>query len=346
MARTDRLELAKLVTTYFTEYLDQRSGLSQTSILSYRDGVGLYLKWLGDQIGCGLERLEPRHLDADGVLDFLQYLETDRKNSINTRNQRLCALRSFFGHLAHKRQEMVLDSARISLIEGKRGGARPLIDYLKHDEMLVLLGTMKGESIGMIRDRAMFTLMYAYGLRVGEVRSLSCSKIFLGSDPKLVVHGKGRKNHAFPLTQNRVVLLENWLAVRSPRNGADALFLNRDGEAFTRNGIADRLAKYVKLAERECPTIADKHVTPHVLRHSCAMRVFRDTASLTAVGDFLRHADAKSTQIYLHASIEEKEEIMFDLGAGDVERGDFSERAGSVLAALNTLGGTQPELGV
>lgn len=346
MARTDRLELAKLVTTYFTEYLDQRSGLSQTTIASYRDGVGLYLKWLGERIGCGLEKLEPSHLNADGVLDFLQYLEKDRKNSIATRNQRLCALRSFFGHLAHKRQEMVVDSARISLIEGKRGASRPLIDYLKHDEMLVLLRTMTGKRVGMIRDRAMFTLMYAYGLRVSEVRSLTCSRIFLGRDPKLIVHGKGRKDHAFPLTRNRVVLLENWLAVRSPRNGADALFLNRNGEAFTRGGIADRLAKYVNLAERECPTIADKKVTPHVLRHSCAMRVFRECGNLSAVADFLRHADVKSTQIYLHASIEEKEAIMFDMGAGDVERGDFAERAGSIMAALKTLGGTQPSLGL
>ncbi|MED5544624.1 MAG: tyrosine-type recombinase/integrase [Pseudomonadota bacterium] len=337
MARSDRLSLAQLIQSYFEKYLRGQCGLSPNTLQSYRDGVLLYLRWLSEEIGSGIEKLEPCDLSSDSVLEFLMYLEVKRKNAVRTRNQRLSALKSFFGHMAYEQPDLLVESSRVSLLKGKRSD-KGLIDYLTDTEMTALLRTMEGSDPGTIRDKAMFTLAYAYGLRVSEVQGLTYDRVFLGRDPQIVILGKGGTKHALPLTENCVTVLENWMAVRSPRGAVQKVFLNRAGNALTRGGIAERLSKYVPMAIAHCPTIARKHVTPHVLRHSCAMQILNKTGDPRKVARFLRHADYKSVEIYLHSSAEEKAKLMFEVEGTGIKRGSFAARSAGVLAALKGLG--------
>ena len=333
MSRKHRLTLAKLIGKYFGEYLQGESGLSSNTRNSYNDSVLLYLRWLSDRIGKDIDELDPVDMTSDGVKDFLRHLETDRGCCVRTRNQRLCGLRNFFGFLSYERPDLTVESARVKDIKGKRG-PKGLIDYLDETEMDVLLAAIEGEDAGAIRDRAMFTLAYSLGLRVSELTGLTLDRTFLGSDPEILIHGKGQARDRMSLTPTCVGVLENWIAARKSSGSTARVFLNRVGKPITRSGVADRLTKYVRIAEKRCPSIARKNVTPHVLRHSCAMRILHEHHDPRLVARFLRHRDYSSVEIYLHASAREKNRLMFDLGDTGIERGSFAERSSSVLDAL------------
>ncbi len=341
MNKSNRIALAGLIGKYFGEYLRDDKGLSRNTTMSYRDSVQLYLRWLADKLNKDIDTLAPDELVSDGVKEFLRHLEADRNCSVRTRNQRLSGLRNFFGFLSYERPDLTLESARVKSIEGKRG-PKGIIDYLDEKEMDVLLAAIEGQEPGAVRDRAMFTLAYSLGLRVSEITGLTLDRIFLGPDPEILIHGKGHARDRMSLTLTCVGVLEAWLTVRRPSEAAAKVFLNRVGEPITPSGVADRLAKYVRIAAQRCPSIERKRVTPHVLRHSCAMRILHEHHDPRLVARFLRHKDYSSVEIYLHASAREKKRLMFELGDTGIARGSFSERSSSVLAALSKVGRTNP----
>lgn len=328
-----RIELAEVIGSYFGVYLQGEKGLSRNTRKSYFFSVELYLRWLRDTRGKSIDELDPEDLTGQSAKEFLRHLEEDRDCCVRTRNQRLSGLKNFFGYLAYERPDLVLESARLKDIRGKRG-PKGLIDWLDEKEMEVLLAAIEGDGAGTIRDKAMFTLGYALGLRVSEITGLTLDRIFLGSDPQILIHGKGGTRDPMPLPDDCVTVLENWLAVRRPNGEVARVFLNRIGKPITRAGVADRLAKYVKIAEARCASITRKTVSPHVLRHSCAMRILHQQHDPRVVARFLRHRDFGSVEIYLHASSREKKRLMFELGDTGIKPGSFAKRSTGVLAAL------------
>lgn len=329
-----RMALAEIIGMYFGVYLQSDRGLSLNTRSSYFAAVELYVDWLTKKLGKGIEELDPGDLTCDGVKEWLRSGEAERGWSVRTRNQRLSGIKNFFGYIAYDRRDLVLESARVKDIASKRG-PKGIIDYLDEKEMNVLLSAIEGNGIETIRDRAMFTIVYALGLRVSEITGLTLDRVFLGSDPQILVHGKGGSRDPMPLPESCVAVLENWLAVRQANGSVARVFLNRVGKPISRSGVAERLAKYVKIAEARCPSIARKTVSPHVLRHSCAMRILHEHHDPRVVARFLRHRDYGSVEIYLHASAREKKRLMFDLGDTGIKPGSFAKRSSGVLEALD-----------
>jgi site-specific recombinase XerD len=135
--------------------------------------------------------------------------------------------------------------------------------------------------------------------------------------------GKGRKKRALPLLKQAAIDLRAWLSVRGDPLTPE-LFVNARGEAMTRAGFAYLLGQHVQTAAEYCPSLRSKRISPHVLRHTCAMVLFQATGDLRKVSLWLGHAQMQTTEVYLRADPLEKIEIIEGTTPLRLKRGRFT----------------------
>jgi site-specific recombinase XerD len=195
-----------------------------------------------------------------------------------------------------------------------------LIRHLNRDEIRALLDAPDHSSTSGLRDRAMLHLAFAAGLRVSELIGLRLDQIEQGTAPCVHVMGKGRRERILPLWKETATAIAVWLKARAPHRDPE-LFLSATGRALTRSGFEYILAKHVAIAARSQPSIAGKRVTPHVLRHSCAMHTLQATRDIRKVALWLGHASLQSTETYLRADPTEKLEALASMAPLGLQRG-------------------------
>jgi site-specific recombinase XerD len=252
--------------------------------------------------------LQLESIDAQLVMDFLEHLQRTRGNSARTRNARLAAIKSFMRFVEH-RVPSALDQIRRVLSIPMQRTDRRIVRHLAVDEQEALLNAPDPTTRDGIRDRALCLVALAGGLRASELVSLRLGDVtFRGNYVDLVVHGKGRKERVMPLWKEVALSMRRWLAVRSrSETGPAEVFLNARGGPLTRSGVAHIIRKHKRKAEVTCPSLALKRLSPHVLRHSCAMNVLRSTnGDLRKVAIWLGHEQTTTTEMYLAADPTEK----------------------------------------
>jgi integrase/recombinase XerD len=262
--------LAPLLQGYFTDRLAALQA-SPDTVRSYRDTYRLLLTHLQQAKGIAPSRLDVADLDATTILAFLDHLEADRGNSVGTRNLRLTAIHSLFRYAALRCPEHAELIAQVLAIPSKRGSHR-IVNYLTRQETIALLAAPDPTSALGHRDQLLLTVAVQTGLRISELISLDCSNITIGVGAHVTCTGKGRKSRITPLTAPTAKALHGWVEHRQAA-ATDPLFCNRTGGRLSPDAIADLLAKYVEIATRRCPSMAAKNVTPHTLRHTCAMNL-------------------------------------------------------------------------
>jgi site-specific recombinase XerD len=165
-------------------------------------------------------------------------------------------------------------------------------------------------------------LAYAGGLRVSELVGLHLADLVLHPQPTIHVMGKGRRERVLPLWKETAKAVRDWLKVRGePKNMA--LFPNARGDGMTRSGFEYILEKHVRAASTKQPSLAKKQVSPHSMRHSCAMHILHATGDIRKVSLWLGHASLQSTEVYLRADPTEKLEAMTSLVPPTLRRGHF-----------------------
>jgi site-specific recombinase XerD len=192
-----------------------------------------------------------------------------------------------------------------------------------------------GHGLGT-RDRAMLHLAYAGGLRVSELVTLQLRDFPDRSLSTVHIMGKGRRERVLPLWKETQFVLRAWLAIRPDAQAAE-IFLNANGQPMTRDGFAFRLAEHVKTAATKQPSILGKRVTPHVLRHSCAMHTLAATGDIRKVALWLGHASIQSTETYLRADPEEKLQILAAHGAPAIKPGRFKPPSDALITMLTDV---------
>lgn len=252
--------------------------------------------------------LEVEVIDAELVLAFLEYLEIERGNSARSRNARLAAINAFFRFLEYRLPHCLDQARRIHAIPMKKTD-EALVTHLSRDEMAALLAAPDPRTSSGTRDRAMLHLAFAAGLRVSELVSLKLGQIDQRDWASIHVIGKGRRERVLPLWKETAIAIKAWIAIR-PQVQAAELFLNNGGRAMTRSGFGYVLTKQVRRAAAAQPSLLDKRVTPHVLRHTCAMHTLHATHDVRKVSLWLGHATLQSTEIYLRADPTEKLEAL------------------------------------
>jgi len=326
--------LAPHISSFLREHLPKERRASQHTCEAYAHSFRLLVGFAASRLGVRPCRLEVEQLDAPLILAFLEHIEADRGNSARTRNARLAAINAFFRFLEHRLPSCLDQASRIHAIPMKKTD-QALVGYLTRDELQALLDAPDARTPSGIRDRAMLHLAFAAGLRVSELVGLRLDQLDQPTLSTIHVLGKGRRERVLPLWKETASALKAWLALR-PATKAPALFLNALGRAMTRSGFEYILAKHAAEAARSQPTIGGKRVTPHVLRHTCAMHTLQATRDIRRVSLWLGHASLQSTEIYLRADPTEKLEALATTSAPMFKPGRF-RAPDKLLAMLNSV---------
>jgi site-specific recombinase XerD len=281
---------------------------SPHTIAAYRDTFKLLLGFAFDRTAIQPSRLGVQDLTAPLVGEFLDHLETVRGNSVRTRNARLAAVHSLFRYAALQHPEYGASIQRVLAIPPKRFD-RTIITYLTEPEIDALLQAADPRSWLGRRDRTMLAVAIQTGLRASELTALTIGDVHLGTGAHISVVGKGRKQRVTPLTKNTVDMLAAWLTERAATSDAP-LFPTRRGARLSRDAIERRLTKHARTAAQTCPSLVGKKLSPHVLRHSTAMRLLHAGVDTTVIALWLGHESVATTQVYVHADLALKERAL------------------------------------
>lgn len=314
--------LSVYLSAYLREYLPCERRASPQTCEAYAYTYQLLVCYAAELFKVPPSKLTIEMLDVTLVVKFLNYLETGRGNSSRTRNARSAAIKAFFRYLEYRDAACLEQSRRIHAIPAKKTDDK-LICYLSQQEMQSILDVPDLHTLSGIRDRAMLHLCFAAGLRVSELIGLGLKQVTFQPHPTIHVIGKGRRERVLPLWKETTSILKAWVDVRPNETTAGELFLNARGEAMSRSGFEYILSKHVKAAAFKQPSLADKRISPHVLRHTCAMHTLKATHDVRKVSLWLGHADLKSTEIYLRADPSEKLEILMTGVPPSLRRGRF-----------------------
>jgi integrase/recombinase XerD len=185
------------------------------------------------------------------------------------------------------------------------------------------------------RDRALLLLAVQSGLRVSELVGLRCQDVVTGSGAHVRCRGKGRKERCTPLRREAVAVLQAWLREQNAPP-ASPLFPTLRGEQLSRDAVEDLLAKHVRIASLNCPSLKQKHVSPHVLRHTAAMDLLQHGVDRSVIALWLGHESVETTQMYLHANLQLKQAALARTAPLNVRAGRY--RPGDrLLAFLKSL---------
>jgi integrase/recombinase XerD len=297
--------LPGLIERFFTQRLMRQRNASSHTIAAYRDTFRLLLKFAHARTRKRPSVLDLGDLDADLIVAFLDHLAYDRAASPATYNLRLTAIRAFFRFLAFEEPAYSGHIQRVLAVPGKLSAKRE-VSYLVRDEVEAILAAPQRTTWLGRRDHALLLMTAQTGLRLSELVGLDRDAVRLGSGAHVRCLGKGRKERATPLTQAAHTTLQIWLG-EPARRGSMALFPTVHGGRMSSDAVQYLLAKYVAAASTQCPSLARKRISPHVLRHSAAMALLDAGVNTTVISPWLGHESTRSTQPYLHAHLAVKE---------------------------------------
>ena len=322
--------LAALLENFFTQRLMSQRQASPHTISSYRDTFRLLLTFAQGRLHKPPSRLDLTEIDAPLIAAFLDDLENSRGITARSRNLRLTAIRSFFHYAAYEEPSRASQIQRVLAIPSKRH-TRALVHFLNRSEVDALLAAPDQRTWFGRRDHALLLVAVQTGLRLSELTGLQRPDVSLGTGAYVRCVGKGRKERCTPLTKMTAAVLKAWLQ-EPTRHNAQALFPSASGGRLSPDSVSDLLAKHVAHAGHTYPSLRQKHVTPHVLRHTLAMELLQEGVDRAVIALWLGHESVETTQIYLDANLTLKEEILAKTTSPDGKPGRY--RADDKLLAF------------
>jgi site-specific recombinase XerD len=328
--------LAPSLQAYFTDRLIGQRAASPNTIAAYKLAFRLLLAFAAGTTGKPPSTLDIADLDAPLITAFLNHLERDRHNGVRSRNNRLAAIHSLFAYLALHHPEHAGSIARVLAIPAKRT-ERNLVTYLTDPEIDTLLGSCDQRTWTGRRDHAMFMLTIQTGLRISELAGLTRQDVTLSAGTNVHTVGKGRKERRTPLLPATRAVLKAWLGERQSGSApSDPLFPTRTGTRLSRDAIERRLARHLTLARTTCPSLRNKRVSMHTLRHTAAMRLLLAGNDITVIALWLGHEQIATTNIYLHADTSHKQRAIDRTRPLDSRQGRYRP-PDALLAFLEAL---------
>ena len=305
-------DFSKYLTDYLTRYLSHERGCSSNTIIAYRDTFVLLITYMNQVRSIKAEKLFMKSITKASVVEFLDWLQSERECGDSTRNLRLAALHSFFKYVQYQNPDNLYEFQDIMSIKVKKARKKQL-NYLSVDGIKLLLEqpditTKKGR-----RDLALLSLMYDTGARVQEMIDLTPSAIHLDKPFTIQITGKGNKTRIVPLLEEQVKILRNYLTefdLLKHHARPYPLFFNSRYEKLTRAGVTHILLKYANKARKRDPKLIPGKLSCHTLRSSKAMHLLQAGVNLVYIRDILGHASVQTTEIYARADSKLKREAI------------------------------------
>ncbi len=326
--------IAATVQAFFTERLVRQRRASPHTVAAYRDTLRLLLVYTAQRRTVSPTSLDFADLDAPAIAAFLDHLEQHRGNSVRTRNARLAAIHSWFSFAALRHPEHADDINRVLAIPAKRAD-QTIVTFLTDAEVDAILNSIDRSTRTGRRDHTMLLLAVQTGLRASELTGLRCRDVHLGTGPYVACHGKGRKDRITPLTATTSVAIGHWLEERcgTPES---SLFPTNRSQPMSRDALERRLTRHVKAAAQISPSLKTKKITPHVLRHTAAMRLLHAGVDITVIALWLGHETTNTTQIYLQADLVLKQRALDRTTGPDTSSGRY-QPSDQLIAFLEAI---------
>lgn len=299
------------LTSFLSDYLPLQRNVSKNTIKSYRDTFKLLLLFCEQEEAIPIEKLTMKKLSPELITGFLNWLETERKSSISTRNLRLTAIHSFFRYAQAESPESLYHYQKVLAIPVKKK-RQTIVEHLSPEGIKILLEQPDKTTSQGRRDLTLISLMYDSGARVQEIIDLSVKDFIPGSNPVLIITGKGNKTRRVPIMKNTAALVEAYISENRLGQAHKAdypLFTNKQHNKLSKEGVAYVVNKYAVMAHEVSDKVPEK-VRCHMLRHSKAVHLLQAGVNLIYIRDFLGHSDIKTTEIYARADAELKRKAL------------------------------------
>jgi integrase/recombinase XerD len=299
-------QLGRLLFAFFEDHLKCQKGLQPASLRSYRDGLGLFLRFVAKDARHKLTRLDVSELTGERVRRFLRSLEQERGNGIRTHNQRLAAVRAFFEYLANRELLMLDEAQRVASIPVKRAPPSETL-FLERDEVDTLFAGLPADGPLALRDHALLLFLYNTGARVQEAADLRIRHLDLSAEARVRLHGKGDKWRTCPLWAKTPVLLERLLDQRPQnRSPEDAIFLARNGIPLTRFGIYKVVRRHTANVVKTSADGTPRPISPHIFRHTTAVHLLEAGVEVNVIRAWLGHVSLETTNRYAEINLRMK----------------------------------------
>ena len=312
--------IASHIAAFFRDRLTEQRGASEHTYDSYACTFCLLFNYASQELKVSPSNLSLEQIDATLVERFLQHLEDQRNNAPSTRNVRLAAIKSFFRFLEYRQPDALNQIRQVLAIPFKKTVAG-LVHYLQMEEVQAILDAPDPSTRLGIRDRGMLHVALCGGLRASEIVGLRTDDLTLNPS-SIFVRGKGRRERSLPLWKETAAALRAWLAIRGDL-AVPELFVNSRGHQMSRWGVAYVLSKHVTAASKVCPSLLKKQVSPHVIRHTCAMFTLQATQDIRKVALWLGHSDPATTEVYTRTDPSEKLEAIETIVPPQLRKGRF-----------------------
>lgn len=307
-------DFAKYLTEFLSIYLPEQKNVSKNTIYSYRDTFKLLISYCQEIKKIRVERITLNFISRELLTDFLQWLETDRKCSTSTRNQRLAAIHSFFRYVQAEEPAGLFHFQKIIAIPIKKT-KKSVVEHLTPEVVKLILEQPNKHTSKGRRDITLMSVLYDTGARVQELIDIKICDVIQQTPAVITLTGKGNKTRRVPIMKNTACLLQNYILEnkldKSWKN-ANPLFTNNQHHKLTKEGVAHIISKYV-LSARQISTLVPCKVNVHMFRHSKAMHLLQAGVNLIYIRDFLGHVDLKTTEIYAKADTETKRKAIENL---------------------------------
>jgi len=306
-------DFAKHLSKFLSEYLPYERNMSPNTVASYRDNFVQFIGYMKDVQKIGVERLTLDIVTRQRVLDFLSWVQKERKCGIATRNHRLAAIHSFMSYLQYEEIHHLDEWQRILSIKAMKDEQKS-ISYLTADGIKLLLDQPDITTRNGRRNLALLALMYDTGARVQEIIDLTPESLRTESKPYTIrLFGKGRKSRIVPLMEEQIVILKRYMEENHLFENyklKHPLFFNSRNEKLTRAGVTYILKTYVGMARQVTPALVPSIISCHTLRHSKAMHLLQSGINLVYIRDILGHVSTQTTEIYARADHKQKREAL------------------------------------
>lgn len=326
--------LGSWIKRFLIEYLPTERNLAVNTLKSYRDCLTLLLPFVASRCGKPVERLKVEDLSADRVTAFLGHLERERGCSVQTRNQRLAAIRSFARYVSVRDAALVEWAGSIRAIPLKKT-VRPRIAWLSTEDMEAMIAGPDRRSVTGRVEHALLLFLYNSGARATEAADLQVEDLHLpertGESARATIHGKGGKIRITPIWTRTAKALAALSGDRPP--GCRSVFWSRHRKPYTRHGLIE----LVERAAARVPALEGQKITPHVLRHSCACHLLRSGVDLNTIRAWLGHVSLETTNIYAEVDLKAKEEAMKSTSPDDAGDEPRWKTRGGLLEQLKAI---------
>jgi integrase/recombinase XerD len=328
-------EFAGLLQGFFAERLIKQQNASPKTVAAYRDTFRLLLSYAERERNKPPAKLALCDFDAALVLEFLAHLETERHNTVRSRNARLAAVRAFAHYVALQYPPALQLAQQILAIPMKRF-QKPLLGFLSREEVQALLAAPDTTTWCGCRDKIMLALLYNTGARVSEMIGIRVEDVTLAATSSVRLHGKGRKQRTVPLWKETATEIRHWLKYANLRPD-QPLVPTRMGLPMTRTNVAERLALAISTATKmSCPQLQGRRVSPHSIRHTTAMHLLQAGVDITVIALWLGHESPATTHGYVEADLTMKERALDTIAPPATKRKRYRP-SDTVLKFLESL---------